>query len=65
MLRGQTLSEFVLESAQRQAVEAILDQRAFCLDDGAHARFVALLNSPPVPSVKARARLSRKAPWAS
>ena len=62
-LRGQKLSEFMLESARRQAEETILDQRTFFLDDDAHARFLALLDSPPKPSAKARARLNRKAPW--
>ena len=62
-LRGQKLSEFMLESARRQAEETILDQRMFFLDDGAHARFLALLDLPPKPSAKARARLNRKAPW--
>jgi uncharacterized protein (DUF1778 family) len=62
-LRGQKLSEFMLESARRQAEETILDQRTFFLDDDAHARFLALLDSPRKPSDKARARLNRKAPW--
>src|SRR4029453_18216921 len=62
-LRGQKLSEFMLESARRQAEEAILDQRTFFLNDAAHARFLALLDSPPKPSAKVRARLTRKAPW--
>ncbi len=62
-LRGQKLSEFMLESARRQAEEAILDQRTFFLDDDAHARFLALLDAPPKPSAKVRARMSRKAPW--
>jgi len=53
----------VLESARRQAEETILDRRTFFLDDGAHARFLALLDSPPKPSAKARTRLNRKAPW--
>lgn len=64
-LRGQKLSEFMLESARRQAEETILDQRAFFLDDAAHARFLGVLDSPPKPSAKARARLTRKAPWES
>ena len=42
-LRGQKLSEFMLESARRRAEETILDQRAFFLDDDAHARFLTLL----------------------
>ena len=62
-LRGQKLSEFMLESARRQAEETILDQRAFFLDDDAHARFLALLDAPPRPSAKVRARFNRKAPW--
>jgi len=62
-LRGQKLSEFMLESARREAEETILDQRTFFLDASAHARFLALLDSPPKPSTKVRARLNRKAPW--
>jgi len=62
-LRGQKLSEFMLDSARKQAEEAILDQRTFFLDDKAHTRFLALLDSPPKPSAAARARCRRKAPW--
>lgn len=62
-LRGQKLSEFMLESARRLAEETILDQRTFFLDDGAHARFLALLDAPPKPAAKVRARFSRKPPW--
>lgn len=62
-LRGQKLSEFMLESARRQAEETILDQRTFFLDDDAHRRFVALLDRPPKPSAEVRARFNRKAPW--
>jgi uncharacterized protein (DUF1778 family) len=62
-LRGQKLSEFMLESARRSAEETILDQRMFFLHDAAHARFLALLDAPPKPSAKVRARFTRKAPW--
>lgn len=62
-LRGQKLSEFMLESARHQAEETILDQRAFFLDEEAHAHFLALLDAPPQPSAEVRARLNRKAPW--
>jgi uncharacterized protein (DUF1778 family) len=62
-LRGQKLSEFMLESARREAEETILDQRTFFLDDEAHARFLALLDSAPAPSAKVRTRLRRKVPW--
>jgi uncharacterized protein (DUF1778 family) len=62
-LRGQKLSEFMLESARRQAEETILDQRTFFLDRAAHARFLRLLDAPPPPSGRARARLNRKPAW--
>jgi len=62
-LRGQKLSEFMLESARHQAEETLLDQRAFFLDDKTHSRFLALLDAPPEPSAEARARMNRKAPW--
>jgi uncharacterized protein (DUF1778 family) len=62
-LRGQKLSEFMLDSARRQAEETILDQRTFFLDDEAHMRFLALLDAPSKPSPQAVARLKRKAPW--
>jgi uncharacterized protein (DUF1778 family) len=64
-LRGQKLSEFMLESARRQAEETILDQRTFFLYDKAHKRFLSLLDSPPQPSARARTRLNRKSPWES
>lgn len=64
-LRGQKLSEFMLESARRQAEEAVLDQRAFFLEPEAHERFLALLDAPARPSKEAQARLTRKAPWES
>jgi uncharacterized protein (DUF1778 family) len=62
-LRGQKLSEFMLDSARRQAEDTILDQRTFFLDAVVHARFLALLDAPPKSSAKARARLNRKPPW--
>jgi uncharacterized protein (DUF1778 family) len=62
-MHGQKLSEFMLESARQNALERILDQRSFFLDDQAHARFLKLLDAPPAPSAKACGRLKRKAPW--
>lgn len=62
-MRGQKLSEFMLESARQQAEETLLDQRAFFLNAEAHALFLKLLNAPQPPSAKARALLNRKTPW--
>jgi uncharacterized protein (DUF1778 family) len=62
-LRGQKLSEFMLDSARRQAEEAILDQRIFFLDAKAHEKFLALLDSPTRPSKGLKASMARKPAW--
>jgi uncharacterized protein (DUF1778 family) len=62
-LRGQKLSEFMLDSARSRAEEAILDQRAFFLEPSAHEKFLALLDSPKMPSKELRALMNRKPAW--
>jgi uncharacterized protein (DUF1778 family) len=62
-LRGQKLSEFMLESARRTAEETILEQRHFLLDPIAHEKFLAMLDAPAIPDMDVRARLRRKPLW--
>jgi len=62
-LRGQKLSEFMLDSARHQAEEAILDQRIFFLDSKAHEKFLALLDSPGKPGKPLGALMTRKPVW--
>jgi uncharacterized protein (DUF1778 family) len=62
-LRGQKLSEFVLDSARRQAEAAILDQRVFFLDDKAHAAFVKMLDAPAKPNKALRTLMARIPAW--
>lgn len=62
-LRGQKLSEFMLDSARRQAEETILDQRAFFLDPDAHEKFLDMLDAPNKPVEELRARMTRKPAW--
>ncbi|MGE4482931.1 DUF1778 domain-containing protein [Acidocella sp.] len=62
-MRGQKLSEFMLESARRQAEDTILDQRVFFLDPEAHEAFLAMLDAPGKPAVELRARMSRAPVW--
>jgi uncharacterized protein (DUF1778 family) len=62
-LRGQKLSEFMLESARRQADETLLDQRTFFLDLRAHEKFLAMLDVPAKPSKDLRGRMNRKPSW--
>ena len=62
-LRGQRLPEFILESARRQAEEAILDQCSFFLDPEAHERFLAMLDAPASPNKQLRALMRRRPSW--
>ena len=62
-LRGQKLSEFMLQSARRQAEDTILDQRRFFLDPKKHEQFLAMLDAPAKPSRELRARMRRKPSW--
>jgi uncharacterized protein (DUF1778 family) len=62
-LRGQKLSEFMLESARRQAEDTILDQRTFFLDPESHQRFLSLLDDPAIPDPKLRELMRRKPSW--
>lgn len=64
-LRGQKLSEFMLDSARRQAEQAILDQRNFFLDPKAHEKFLAMLDHPVKPAKELRALMRRKPAWES
>ncbi|MBS0503398.1 MAG: DUF1778 domain-containing protein [Proteobacteria bacterium] len=62
-MRGQKLSEFMLESARREAENTLLDQRSFFLDDEHHAAFLAMLDAPSAPSEKLRELMRRKPAW--
>lgn len=62
-LLGKTRSDFVLETACREAEAVLLEQRVFALDAEAFEQFQALLDSPPSESPKLRKLMSTKAPW--
>ena len=63
LLRGQKLSEFMLDSARRRAEETILDQRSFFLAPDAHDQFLSMLDAPAAPSKELRTRMKRKPSW--
>jgi uncharacterized protein (DUF1778 family) len=63
-LRGQGLSEFMLDSARREAEDTILDQRVFFLNSDAHAAFLDMLDKPAQPNKDVRERMKRKPSWA-
>jgi uncharacterized protein (DUF1778 family) len=62
-LLGKTRSEFMLETACREAEDVLLDQRVFVLDAEAFARFQALLDAPPTDNPKLRRLMATPAPW--
>ncbi len=60
---GKTRTEFMIESARRQAIDVLLDQRLFVLDADRYDAFVDALDNPPVPGPKLRSLLSRVPAW--
>jgi len=60
---GRNRSDFMLETACREAESVLLDRRHFALPEEEFRRFTAMLDKPP-PSNPRLARLLRtKAPW--
>jgi uncharacterized protein (DUF1778 family) len=60
---GKTRTEFMLESARNSAVDVILDQRLFSLDDKDFRTFAAALENPPAVGPKLKALMRRKPVW--
>lgn len=60
---GKTRTEFVLESARQHAIDVLLDQRLFILDETRHDEFMRVLDHPPPPNEALKKLLSSKAPW--
>ncbi len=60
---GKTRTEFMIESARRQAIDVLLDQRLFVLESDRYDAFVEALDNPPAPGPKLRALLRRVPAW--
>lgn len=60
---GKTRTEFMVESARRQAIDVLLDQRLFVLDPGRYEAFLHALDNPPAPGPKLRSLLRRTPAW--
>jgi uncharacterized protein (DUF1778 family) len=56
-------TEFVLESARWRAMDVLLDQRVFHLDQAASEAFVQVLDDPPPPVEALRKLMQTKALW--
>ena len=60
---GKTRTEFMIESARKQAIDVLLDQRLFVLEPDHFDAFVQALDSPPAPGPKLQALLRRVPVW--
>ena len=60
---GKSRSNFMLETACREAEDVLLDRTVCRLDPDAFARFNEMLDNPPQASDKLLALLLSKSPW--
>ena len=56
-------SDFMLETACREAESVLLDRRYFALPEGEFKRFTAMLDKPPASNPRLARLLKTKAPW--
>jgi uncharacterized protein (DUF1778 family) len=60
---GRSRSDFMLETACREAESVLLDRRYFFLSEDEFKKFAAMLDSPPRDNPRLRRLLRTKAPW--
>ena len=64
-LLGKSRSEFVLETARREAQTVLAEQTVFKLDAKQWNAFIEALDAPPKDNAGLRDLFRRKAPWES
>lgn len=60
---GKTRTEFMIDSARRQAIDVLLDQRLFVLYPERFDAFIDALDNPPAPGPKLQSLLRRVPAW--
>jgi len=60
---GKTRTEFMIDSARREAIDVLLDRRLFMLDSDRYDAFMHALDNPPAPGPKLRSLLRRVPAW--
>lgn len=60
---GRKRSEFMLDSACKEAESVLLDQRYFALSAEEFKRFTAILDKPSADNAKLQRLLKSRAPW--
>lgn len=61
--QGKSRSDFMLEASHQAAVDTLLNQTLFQVDDKTFARFNAVLDAPAKATAKLRKLMQAKAPW--
>jgi uncharacterized protein (DUF1778 family) len=60
---GRSRSDFMLDTACREAESILLDRRYFSLSGAEFKRFTSMLDTPPRDNPKLRRLLLTRAPW--
>jgi len=60
---GRNRSDFMLETACREAEAVLLNRRYFALSSDDFKRFTSMLDRPPANNARLRRLLKTKAPW--
>lgn len=61
--QGKSRSEFILDSVRPRAIDAILDQRVFKLDEMQTAQFLDLMTNPPKANEALKALMCKRPIW--
>ncbi len=62
---GKSRTEFMVESARRNAIDVLIDQRLFVLENWDFDAFVEALDKAPPAGTKLKALMARRPPWRS
>jgi uncharacterized protein (DUF1778 family) len=60
---GRNRSDFMLETACREAESVLLDRRYFPVSSDQYRRFTAILDKPPATNARLRRLLKTRASW--
>ena len=62
-LLGKTRTDFIVESARKQAVDVLLDRRLFSLDAAQHNAFLKALDKAAPPNARLKKLMASKPQW--
>ena len=60
---GKTRTDFIIDSSRKHAIDVLLDQRLFSLNEQQYAAFQHALDEPPAPNERLKRLLASKSPW--